>query len=194
LRGGFRSISMAGPGSLLPAVGLGFATLVAGCAGPGGPAPEPGPFQPGVDRGLRPLPPIRLRSQWGREIDLGALRGRTALLVLGDRGSTEACKGWDRAFASALPDYDPHLRIMDLRGIPGLFRGIALSRIRDQMEPPETDLYVDWKGVVAEQYDSVAGVPNVLVIGPDGEILVHEIGAAGPEAVERVRLAVGCGG
>lgn len=136
----------------------------------------------------------RLKDQFGREHAAADLRGHAVFIVGGDRAARNAMEPWIRAVAGAVDSTTGGrhtyrvVRVADLRSVPRLMRGMALSYApRDTAQP----LLLDFSGEIARRYGFTPGVANQVVLGRDGSVLYR--GAAqtpGPARVDSIAVAL----
>ena len=136
---------------------------------------------------------FELRDQYGESVVLPSPASPTTidLVAVADRRGADANRDWARRLAER---YGPHLEghahptlrivpVAHLRGVPRIARGIVRSVFRNRDDGERLlPIALDWKGEVASQVDFERGVPNMIVVGFDGRVLLHAAGPAGSEA------------
>ena len=73
--------------------------------------------------------------------------------------------------------------------MPSVFQGIALSYVKDQVEPPDTSvLVIDWEGRFLKDLQLQGETSNLLVAAKDGSVVLRVSGPpdkVGTESVAR---------
>lgn len=129
------------------------------------------------------LPPLVLREQ----------TGKTVYLLVDSRESMEsgeAKKLRRKLDAWVLPDDTVGFAVGHVKGY-GAFSGMIdemLDAFRDEQRLP---MYADYDGVVMDTFNMPAGHFSMIVLGPDGEVLLRHSGDADEEKVEEIRDLLG---
>lgn len=113
-------------------------------------------------------PQFALGDQFGRQWKLSDLEGKVVVVVAATRESGRAMGPWVDNLKDRYGSKIELLGLMDLRGIPGIGRGIAKSRIRKETQDP---LMLDFKGSMAKAYLVSDRHPTVIVIDRKGAVL-----------------------
>ena len=131
------------------------------------------------------------------DLKLADLRGKTVYLQVGDRESMQAkeSKAFDRVLNRwVIPADVVGFAIADTEGFK-----VFASKIEEMLAGirPETrlPLYTDYDGAITRTFKLPKGHAGVVVLGPDGQILMRHSGPApeGPEGdklLERLRTAL----
>ena len=131
------------------------------------------------------------------DLKLADLRGKTVYLQVGDRESMQAkeSKAFDRVLNRwVIPADIVGFAIADTEGFK-VFSGKIeemLAGIRPETRLP---LYTDYDGAITRAYKLPKGHAGLVVLGPDGQIVLRHSGPApeGPEGdklLERLRIAL----
>lgn len=152
-----------------------------------------------------PLAGLVLDDGGGRARALDELRGRPVLLVIADRGASQQASEWGKRLAAqgfALAPWSAAgrvacLSIADLRGVPEYARDEARDRLeergagRGETERSQcSPLLLDWKGRLAEPFASRRGEALLVLLSPDHQAVLRELGAPTDEAVARLGAAL----
>jgi len=131
------------------------------------------------------------------DLKLADLRGKTVYLLVGDRESMQAkeSKAFDRVLNRwSIPEDVVGFAIADTEGFK-----VFASKIEEMLAGirPETrlPLYTDYDGAITRAFKLPKGHAGVVVLGPDGQLLVRHSGPApegpeGDELLERLRTAL----
>ena len=179
--------------------------LAATLAGPadGGP--------PGAGRAVR-FAPFAVPDQFGGDREVAGEAGAVRVFVYGDRKAAEASRalGADlhvRFHPAAAGKKEKDAAAAPVRPVPG-FPGAAVrvrvipvacaagvprpvrAAVAFQLRraAPHTPIWLDWEGGFAERFGVAAGVPNAVVVAPDGAAVRLEAGDAA--AADRLEAAV----
>ncbi len=128
------------------------------------------------------------------DLKLAELRGKTVYLLVGDRESMQAkeSKRFDRALNRwIIPEDIVGFGIADTEGFKILASKIEeiLGAMRPEIRLP---LYIDYEGAVTRAFKLPKGHAGLIVLGPDGQILLRHSGpppkgAEGDQLIERLR-------
>jgi hypothetical protein len=116
---------------------------------------------------LSSLPLGALNDQFGRSLDVAALRGRAVILLVADKDGSDGQRLWLSALRTSVPSMIAVVAAADLVGAPRLLRGVIRSGF-----PKDTTarILMDWDGKVARRIrgerDHLVGV----VFGADGAL------------------------
>jgi len=110
----------------------------------------------------RTAPGFKLADQFGKVWDLSALKGSVVVVVAADRDSGRGMDPWMQGLKAKYGGKIVLLGLLDLRGVPGIGRGIARAKIRGETSDP---LMLDFGGDVADAYMVNPKNPTVVVIG-----------------------------
>lgn len=141
---------------------------------------------------LSSLPLNALMDQFGRSIDMAALRGRAVILLVADKDGSDGLRSWLMALRAAAPSTVVVLAAADLEGAPRFLRGIIKSGF-----PKDTSagVLLDWTGTVARRvrgerdhlvglvFAADGGVRERLVLpmsGVSNEVRARLLGAGAP--------------
>lgn len=112
-------------------------------------------------------PPFKLADQFGKTWELSALKNSVVVVVAADRDSGRAMGPWVDKLKQKYGVKIQLLGLMDLHGLPGLFRGIATSRIKRETKDP---LMIDFDGGTSKAYQVSSKYPVVVVIDKSGTV------------------------
>jgi len=116
-------------------------------------------------------PAFKLSDQFGKTWELAKLRDNVVVVVAANRDSGEMMAPWiDRLKPKYLGKIQL-LGLMELKGIPGIFRGMARSRIKKETQDP---LMIDFDGATGKAYEVSSKYPVVVVIDKTGAIRAIE--------------------
>lgn len=132
-------------------------------------------------------PTFKLQDQFGTTWDLSALRGNVVVLVVADRDSGRAMDPWVSNLKTRFNGKIKLLGMLDLHGVPGLFRGVAKSRIRRETKDP---LALDFEGKITRSYGVSSKMPTVVVIDPEGIVQSAQTVAYSAEAFKTTTAAI----
>lgn len=102
------------------------------------------------------------------------MRGKTVLLIMGNRKIQKEDDKWAAAFRK---DFGTNKAVVayivaDMRSVPGFIpKRFIKSQLRKN-KPPVT-LLLDWKGKVHQAYHTQKQKPNLYLINPKGKIAFH---------------------
>lgn len=122
----------------------------------------------------RAAPAFRLNDQFGKVWDSSAIKGNVIVVVAADSDSGRSMEPWMNGFKARYGSRIMLLGLMDLRGIPGIARGFARSRIRKETKDP---LMLDFNGGVSDNYLVNSKNPVVVVI--DKSLVVKAVSKSG---------------
>jgi hypothetical protein len=139
------------------------------------------------------VPPARLVDPDGRSLDIGALRGKPALIFYEDRGSAE--QNAPLKFELAELARDPGRRaavaalgVADVSAYAGwLLRGFARKEVRRHAREAGVPVYCDWDGSFRRAYRLRRGLSNVMLLDRDGRVLFAAAGPLRPDQRARLR-------
>jgi len=132
-------------------------------------------------------PDFRLTDQFGKTWSLSGQRGNITVVVAATQKSGRAMGPWVDNIKSRFSGRAQTLGLLDLHTVPGMFRGVARSRIRKETSDP---LMIDFDGAIARKYGAADKAPAVAVIDKAGRIAAVHQGDYSPEAFERIAQAV----
>lgn len=120
-------------------------------------------------------PDFTLEDAEGAEHALKKLRGKTVLLIMGNRKIQKEDDKWAAAFRK---DYGKSHKgvvayiVADMRSVPGF---IPKRFIKNQLKKnkPPVALLLDWNGKVHQAYHTQKQKPNLYLIHPNGKIAFH---------------------
>ena len=116
-------------------------------------------------------PAFKLLDQFGKTWELSQLNGSVVVLVVADRDSGRAMGPWYDHLKNDYANRTQLLGLLELRGVPGIGRGIARSKIRKETKDP---LMVDFNGSTAKAYLVSSKHPVVVVIDKTGVVRAIE--------------------
>ena len=132
---------------------------------------------------------LSLRDQYGERITypLGdAQREAVVLVAASDRRGASANRDWAAELAERYARHiegrtEPRLVILPvahLGGVPRLLRGVVRSffRGRNPDGEPLLPIGLDWRGDLRRQLGLEVGVPNIIVLDPNGRLVVQRAG------------------
>ena len=119
-------------------------------------------------------PDFTLEDAKGQEHVLQKMRGKTVLLIMGNRKIRKEDDKWAEAFRK---DYDGYKQIVayivaDMRSVPGFVPKRFIKSQLIKSKPPVT-LLLDWKGKAHQAYRTQKKKPNLYLIHPKGQIAFH---------------------
>ncbi len=113
-------------------------------------------------------PPFKLADQFGKVWDSSTvLDNNVVVIVAADRESGRAMGPWVENLKKDYGKRVQLLGLLQLRGIPGIGRGIARSKIRKETKDP---LMIDFNGDTGKAYDVSSQYPVVVVIDKSGNV------------------------
>lgn len=139
-----------------------------------------------LDQGQK-APAFKLQDQFGKTWDLAAQKGRVVVIVAADRDSGRAMDPWVSNLKSTYGSRITLVGLLDLHSIPGLFRGIAKSRIRKETSDP---LALDFGGQIAKAYGVSSKLPTVVVIDREGIVRSAQTLAHTPDVFKVTAAAI----
>jgi hypothetical protein len=122
----------------------------------------------------QPAPSFKLADQFGKDWDLAGLRNNVVVVVAANRDSGRAMGPWVGNLKDKYGDRVKLLGLLELKGIPGIARGMARSRIRKETKEP---LMIDFSGSTGKAYMVSSKHPVVVVIDKAG--IVREVQSNG---------------
>jgi hypothetical protein len=137
-----------------------------------------------------PLPPLAFEDQHGGTLALAALRGAIGVIVYGDRHAMDESITWGRRLKGALPPDVQIVAVAQMGGIPGPFRGLLRTAVRERA-PADFSLWLDWEDRLGAVFGRHARQPTVVVADRHGEVRLVVTGppqgAAWDAVLEQVR-------
>lgn len=97
---------------------------------------------------LSSLPLTAVVDQFGRRIDVTALRGRPVVLLVADKDGSDGQRLWLTALRAGAPSNVAVVAAADLVGAPRLLRGLIKSGFP---KDTSTRILMDWDGAVARR-------------------------------------------
>lgn len=137
-------------------------------------------------------PAVRIEDADGRAIALRDLRGKPALVVYEDKGSTQLNRELkaDLARLAEGERYRASIGLVAVADVTGYdfwpVRGFVRDAIREESRKQKTTIYCDWTGAFRRALDLRHGTSSVVLYGRDGRVLFAAEGAVPP--AERARL------
>ena len=131
-------------------------------------------------------PAFKLDDQFGKTWELSSLKNNVVVVVAADRDSGRMMDPWVGGLKTKYGAKIKLLGLIQLKGIPGMFRGMARSRIKKETQDP---LMIDFDGTTGKAYEVSSKYPVVVVIDRSGVIRVVEKTYT-PEAFKSVTEAV----
>lgn len=122
-----------------------------------------------------PLPPLAGQTLTGKQLDVtvAANTGQSVLILSFSRSGGRDAQNWSQRLSKDFPHVTIYTVIF-LESVPGLFRHLAISGIRDEMPPSMQDrtvvLYRDeslWKQRLQVNSESSA---SVILLGPGSHV------------------------
>jgi predicted transcriptional regulator len=110
-------------------------------------------------------PAFKLMDQFDKTWELAKLKDSVVVIVAADRDSGQMMAPWIDGLRPRYGGKIQLLGLMDLDGIPGMFRGMARSRIRKETKDP---LVIDFEGSTGKAYEVSSKYPMVVVIDKTG--------------------------
>lgn len=119
-------------------------------------------------------PDFTLEDAQGQKHLLKKMRGKTVLLIMGNRKIQKEDDKWAAAFRK---DYGTHKGVVayivaDMRSVPGFIPKRFIKSQLKKNKPPVT-LLLDWKGKVHQAYRTQKQKPNLYLIHRNGKIAFH---------------------
>lgn len=142
--------------------------------------------QPALQTGQN-APAFKLADQFDKGWDITALKGNVIVVLAADRDSGKAMDPWMSNFKDGYGSKIKLLGLLDLHGVPGLFRGMAKSRIRKETKDP---LMLDFSGATARAYMVNSKTAVVVVIDRTGVVRYLTSGAFSDESLKAARAAI----
>ena len=130
---------------------------------------------------------FELRDQFGKALAYRFPKERVSVLTFGDRKGSTQIEGWVRPVFERYGDRVDLHGVAVLTSIPSLFHGYARRQFRKQVKYP---VLLDFKGDVARGYGYEKDRANVIVIAPDGRVVLKLTGAATAAGLSRVYAEV----
>jgi len=112
-------------------------------------------------------PDFGLKDQFGKSWTLSGLNGTVTVLVVANSDSGRAMGPWVDALKARYNGKVQILGLLDLHTVPGIGRGIAKSRIRNETKDP---LMLDFNGGTGSAYGVTDKYPIVVVIDKTGVV------------------------
>jgi hypothetical protein len=122
--------------------------------------------------------PVALRAAdaRGRPFDLGALRGRIVAITFASRYTHKEADEVNRALAERGTIV---VNVVDLTGVPSIFKGYAKRRVAEHDEEGRVVHLVDDGGDMRRRFQvEPTRRVDIVVVGPDGEVRGRFVGAA----------------
>src|SRR4051812_38860253 len=113
------------------------------------------------------------------DLVLGQLRGKTAYFVLESEQSMKAREGRSLSLALDRWRYSDDVRgfaIGEAEGL-GLLRGTINDTVRHMRADTRLPLYMDYDGAILRGFGLPKGHTGLVVLGPDGKVLLRHSGA-----------------
>ena len=110
-------------------------------------------------------PAFKLMDQFGKTWELAKLKDSVVVVVAANRDSGQMMAPWIDGLKPKYSGKIQLLGLMELKGIPGMFRGMARSRIKKETQDP---LMIDFDGSTGKAYEVSSKYPVVVVIDKTG--------------------------
>jgi hypothetical protein len=133
-------------------------------------------------------PDFKLEDQRGRDFTLSLHRGRTLVLLAGDRAGSEQNRAWGVALAQRYGKAITIIGIADTRGVPFFLK----DRVRKSFEKEKVRMLLDWEGSTFDEYAFLPGIANIVVIDRSGFVRCTHRGPPGlsEHAEKRLRAVI----
>ncbi|UQA61886.1 hypothetical protein E8A73_016000 [Polyangium aurulentum] len=151
---------------------------------------------PGVAFGLpregADAPNARVVDADGRELKLGALRGKPVLIVYEDKDSANQNQGLkdDLSQLAKGDRYKSRIALAAIADVSGYdwwpAKGFVKDAIREESKKQKTTIYCDWDGSFRKSLGLTRGASNVILVGRDGKVLFAGSGKLGTDARKRL--------
>lgn len=151
-----------------------------------GERPPPASRTAAPETSPRSVPAFQLEDQFGAVHRYDGRSDAPVALFVSRREAADTNLEWDRWITPRYGEALRILRVLDLSDVPGVFRGIAISFVKDRAKPPETPILLDWEGTLLERLGLEGGTSNLIVVAPDGSIVLAISGPPEPGATARV--------
>lgn len=135
----------------------------------------------------QPAPSFKLADQFGKNWDLAGLRNNVVVIVAANRDSGRAMDPWVGNLKDRYGNRIKLLGLIELKGVPGIARGMARSRIRKETKDP---LMIDFDGSTGRAYMVSSRHPVVVVIDKSGIVREVERDGYSDQALRSVTEAV----
>jgi predicted transcriptional regulator len=139
-----------------------------------------------IQAGTR-APDFSLSDQFGKQWTLSGLAGNVTVLVAADRNSGRSMGPWVDTLKNRYSGRIQILALMDLHDIPGIGRGIAKSRIRDETKDP---VMIDFHGTIAKAYGVNSKYPVVVVIDKGSIVRAVQTGSYSDDTFRPISAAI----
>jgi hypothetical protein len=126
-------------------------------------------------------PGFALQDQHGQTHEIRFPQDRVFVLAFADRAGSDQMEGWVRPLYERYRESISIRGVAKLAGVPTILRPALRAIFRKNVVYP---VMMDWTGSVSKDFEYVANMANVVVLGPDGRI-EHRIN--GPVSEEALR-------
>ena len=116
-------------------------------------------------------PDFTIKDQYDHDVQLSSLRGKTVLLIYGDRLGSDYMSDWsDAVRKSGAASTVNIVNIANLRAVPSLMRGFVKRQFTKSDTPgkPNAPVLLDWDAGLAKIYGFTEDLTNVYLIDEKG--------------------------
>ena len=114
------------------------------------------------------IPPFEFEDQEDRVHRYEGKSDKPAVILVTYQDGVDSNKAWDHWLMARYGEALLLYRVLDLSGVPGLFRGIAKSRVRKGVDPPGIPILLDWDGLFASLLPLSEEASTVILVNRDG--------------------------
>jgi hypothetical protein len=114
------------------------------------------------------IPPFEFEDQDDRIHRYEGKSEKPVVIMVAHRAGVDSNKAWDHWLTARFGEALLLYRVLDLSGVPGLFRGMAKSRVRKGVDPPGIPILLDWDGRFASLLPLSEGASTILLVNRDG--------------------------
>lgn len=132
-------------------------------------------------------PGFQLGDQFNKTWKHTDLKGKVVVLIVADKHSGRAMGPWVEKLKAQYPNKIQILGMLDLHSVPGIGRGIAKKRIRNETKEP---MMLDFQGKTAKAHEVTSTCPVVIVMDKDGVAKACQKSSCTPAAYKSVTDAV----
>lgn len=128
---------------------------------------------------------FQLEDQWGKQWSSAELQGKPYVLILADRDGAASSQVWGRTLAQMFQSELVILGSANLEGVPFFLRWFVRIRFRERAT--EAPILLDWEGSLCRFYTCRQGIPTVIVVNPQGVVVVELVGEPTRENLQTIR-------
>ena len=138
----------------------------------------------------------RAESLDGKAFDTRSVKGQTVLVFYEDKDTANQ----NAAFKNELgrlrkaTGFKPGVRVVAVADVSSYdfwpAKGLVQDAIKKQQKASGVTIFLDWSGKFGTALKARKGVSNVVLIGPDGNVMVSHEGVVSADVASRIKAAV----